>query len=300
MTQQLATRDTNPFEWVDLTNPSQQELEALAQQYNLYPTIVKDCLEPDHLPKFEAINEVSFVITRLYHPAKDKDADTIQELTSKIAIFYGNDFVLTVHRWEQPLLQTVKTQFVDNHKCRSTSALALHIVQSTLTSYLDPGLKLANDLDAYESTIFLQKRAPNVLQQLYYLKRKASAARRLLSLSQDILNAVRRIEGQSPLLQDTQDLLVKLETLYTQLEESASHLLDIYLSLASQRTNEVMRVLTVFSAFFLPLTFIVGVYGMNFKYMPELDWHLGYSAVWLLMITVTLCVFVWFKRKGWI
>ena len=79
-----------------------------------------------------------------------------------------------------------------------------------------------------------------------------------------------------------------------------TNLLKIYLSLLAQRTNEVMRMLTIFSAFFLPLTFIAGIYGMNFKFMPELGWKAGYPAVLFLMVVVAGGIYVWFRRKGWI
>ena len=82
--------------------------------------------------------------------------------------------------------------------------------------------------------------------------------------------------------------------------QSVTNLLKIYLSLSAQRTNEVMRMLTIFSAFFLPLTFIAGIYGMNFKFMPELGWKAGYPAVLFLMVVVAGGIYVWFRRKGWI
>jgi len=101
-------------------------------------------------------------------------------------------------------------------------------------------------------------------------------------------------------MQDTQDLQTKVETLYQQLDGAATNLMNLYLSLSSQRTNETMRVLTVFSAFFLPLTFIAGVYGMNFQYMPELTWKLGYPGVMGSMVLIAVGLFVWFKRRNWI
>ncbi|GAB3910050.1 magnesium/cobalt transporter CorA [Larkinella knui] len=300
MHQELAQPETCPFTWLDITNPTPDELNDVAKQYGLYETVVKDCLEPDHLPKFEVIGTVSFLITRIYDPKENKEADTIQDLSSKIAIFYSTDFLITVHRKSQPVLEDIRHRFIDTGHCKSTADLAIRIVRWVLNSYVDPGLKLANDLDEHESTIFLRKKSPHVLQSLYYLKRKASSAKRILTLSEDILACLRRIEGNSPLLQDTQDLHVKATTIYDQVQDSVTHLLNIYLSLSSQRTNEVMRVLTIFSAFFLPLTFIAGIYGMNFKYMPELDWKAGYPAVLIFMVAVAAGIYLWFKRKGWI
>ena len=300
MHQELATSETCPFTWLDITNPTPEELDAVAKQYNLHYTVIKDCLEPDHLPKFEDFKNVNFLITRIYNPKKEKEADTIQDFSSKIAIFYSADFLITVHRLPQPVLAEIHQRFVTDRECSSTTELTIHIIRWVINSYVEPGLQLASHLDAHESTIFLRQKAPNVLEKLYYLKRKASSAKRILTLSNDILACLRRLEGNSSLLQDTQDLLIKAVTIYDQLEDSVTHLLNIYLSLSSQRTNEVMRILTIFSAFFLPLTFIVGIYGMNFEFMPELKWHLGYPGVLILMVAVAGGIYMWFKRKGWL
>jgi magnesium transporter len=91
-----------------------------------------------------------------------------------------------------------------------------------------------------------------------------------------------------------------LNVLYGTANEDCSHLMNIYLSLASHKTNEVMRVLTIFSAFFLPLTFIVGIYGMNFEFMPEIHKRLAYPIVWVGMLTIVALIYLWFRRKRWL
>jgi len=96
------------------------------------------------------------------------------------------------------------------------------------------------------------------------------------------------------------DQYLKMLTLYSQVLDDVTNLMNLYMSLSAKRTNEVMRVLTVFSVFFMPLTFIVGVYGMNFKFMPELDWRLGYPLVMIFMAIVTIIIYFWFKRKKWL
>lgn len=301
MQTQFSTPDTCPFVWVDITNPTPEELDAVARQYGLYYTLIKDCLEPDHLPKFEAVDHINFLITRIHNPKKEREVDSIQDLSSKIAIFYSSEFLITVHRLPQPMLEEVRSRYVDKGHCPSTTDLAIRIVHWVLHSYQEPGLALLSQLDRHESVVFLKTKVPNaILQKLYFIKRKAASAKRIVMLSNDILASLRRIEGDSPLLQDTQDLQLKVVTLYDQLEESVTGLLNIYLSLSAQRTNEVMRVLTIFSAFFLPLTFIAGIYGMNFDWMPELKWSAGYPIVLGIMLAVAAGIFVWFRRKGWL
>jgi magnesium transporter len=96
------------------------------------------------------------------------------------------------------------------------------------------------------------------------------------------------------------DNFIQIETGYDQINEQINNLLSLYLSISAQRTNEVIRVLTIFSVFFMPLTFIVGIYGMNFKVMPEIDWQYGYAYAIVLMVAITIAIYFWFKRKGWL
>ncbi|UOQ54402.1 magnesium transporter CorA family protein [Hymenobacter cellulosivorans] len=312
MTEDLLTRQDCHFGWLDLTGPTVAELQAVAAQYDLPDSLVIDCLEPTHLPKFEATHGLNFVILRVFSVPDNPQADTIQELSTKIAIFYTPDYLITVHRRPHPVLNELKSVArTPGGECNSPVEVAIHLVRYALNSYVQPALVLTRQLDAYEAEIFLKREVPDALQGLYFLKRKASAARQLLLLTRDILTMLRRQslraaaghelnEADAILLQDTQDLLVKVETLYQQLDNGATNLVNLYLSLASQRTNETMRVLTVFSAFFLPLTFIAGVYGMNFQYMPELTWQLGYPGAIGAMLLISVGIYWWFKRKGWI
>ena len=301
MQQILIDKSKCGFEWLDVTDPSEDELEAIALRYGLQETAVEDCLEPDHLPKFEAMGVVNFVITRVYNPKKDKKADSIQDLSSKIAIFYAKNFVITVHRQPQAVVETVKNETAEADVCPTTTELMLQIVRAVLDSYIDPGLKLSDDMAECEDAIFLAEKAPsNLLRSLYYLKRRVTSVKRILLLTKDVINAVGRASTINSSLQDTAELHVKALTLYDQMDDALTHLLEIYISLQSQRADEVMRVLTVFSAFFLPLTFIVGLYGMNFHFMPELAWRYGYPACLGLMAAIVVVIYAWFRKRGWL
>ncbi|TGE19691.1 magnesium transporter CorA family protein [Hymenobacter elongatus] len=306
MTEDLLTRQECHFAWLDITNPSAAELQAVAEQYDLPDSLVRDCLEPTHLPKFETTNGLNFVILRVFVTPENNEADTIQELSTKIAVFYAADYLITVHRRAHPVLsQLKKVAQSPGQECISPAEVAVHLVRYALNSFVQPALVLTKELDDYEAEIFLKREVPNALQGLYFLKRKASAAKQLLLLTRDIMTMLRRqtltsTTTDSTLLQDTQDLQVKVETLYQQLDGAATNLMNLYLSLSSQRTNEAMRVLTVFSAFFLPLTFIAGIYGMNFEFMPELTWKLGYPGAMVAMLLISVGIFTWFRRKGWI
>jgi magnesium transporter len=132
------------------------------------------------------------------------------------------------------------------------------------------------------------------------LKRRTGLCRRLLLLSGEVVNALQHRQKKSSELQDIRDSQAKLHLYYEQLSEDAINLVSTYMSYSAQKTNEVMKVMTIFSAYFLPLTFIVGVYGMNFDQMPELRWKYGYPAILLVMFLVFLVIYLWFRRRKWL
>lgn len=301
MIREFAAAQEQGFEWIDVTNPSVEELRGIAAKYGLHEALVEDCLEPEHLPKYEAVGgDAVFIISRIYDTKAAKDAATIQELTRKVAIFHTKQYLITIHRTEQPFLDEIKSKAIDTGKCLSSFETLCKILQVVFLSYEEPALNLANELDFYESKILLSNTTHTFyLKSLYQIKVKASISRRIINLSRSITDKIDEQKQRGPLIQELYDDYVHVETLHEELIEGVNNLLNIYISLSSQKTNEVMRVLTIFSVFFMPLTFIVGVYGMNFKYMPELDQPYGYPIVMGAMVTVTVIIYFWFRRKGW-
>lgn len=116
----------------------------------------------------------------------------------------------------------------------------------------------------------------------------------------EVVDALQHRQKKSNELQDIRDAQAKLQLYYDQLTEDAINMVSTYMSYNAQKTNEVMKVLTVFSAFFLPLTFIVGIYGMNFDVMPELRWKYGYLMILLMMLLIFIIIFTWFRRRRWL
>lgn len=287
------------FEWIDIFNPSEEELIGFGDKYGLTHHMLVDCLDTDHLPKYEEHNEVHFVITRIladYSP----EAHTIREISNKIALFYTDRFVITVHRTDQPCVEDIRAKYLSSGRLRSPSEVVTKVIWHVLHSYDKPVLALSQEVEEFEDQLFLKSISSGMLERIYYLKRKAGLCLKLLLLTEEAINSVRTTPADNPALQDVRDLQVKLEHLYEQVQEDINNLLHIYMSLSSQKTNDVMKVLTIFSVFFMPLTFIVGIYGMNFQYMPELHQRWGYPASLALMATVSALIYVWFKRKDWL
>lgn len=288
------------FKWIDILGPSPEELHEVANQYGIHEAFVADVLQPEHLPKYEPVGNTSFFILRYYSAKENTEFDTIQGLTNKIAIFQTDDLVITIHRVEIDFINDLKKNLIDTGQCKGTFHLLNRLIKSVFQSYEAPAYWLAKEIDSYEAQTFLKQKTPPILKGLYHVKRQIEVSRRLLILSKDILEQIDDPEHQDPNTRDTRDLYIRMLTQFDTMSENTNHLLTLYFSISAQRTNEIIRVLTVFSVFFMPLTFIVGIYGMNFDFMPELGWKLGYPGIMLVMLGVTLSIYTWFRRKHWL
>ncbi len=286
--------------WVDVTDPSPAEMQEISKEYNLNAHLVRDCLEPDHLPKYDYVDDVHFLILRFYAHALDKRMGSIQELTNKVAVFYKEDFLITIHRNEAPFLEIIRKKYVETNRCSSIMQVITRIVWNTLETFDDPANLLSEHLDFYENQVMMRKINNEQMEALYHIKRQASVSHKLMLLLREPINHIQAVPGDEAALQDVKDQHLKIQTLYSQVLEDVNNLMNLYISFSAQKTNDVIRVLTLFSVFFLPLTFIVGIYGMNFDYMPELNLKWGYPAVLLVMIIITIGIYLWFLRKKWL
>lgn len=291
-----------PLCWIDVQAPTPQEFEELHQSYDLSLEHIQDCLDPEHLPKTEPFEEGHFSILRAYQQDAPADAHTIQDLTTKIAIYTKEHLLITIHRMPLAFIEQIAGHFNTRQKPYSTRQIIVHLIHECLVSYRPIVVELIKQIDEYEARLFQEEELhPQMQKALYFLKRKAGVLRNVVFLMQEVLNAFRADKKhQSFYWQDTLDLAQHLQNSFRQAEEDAGNLLNFYLSLAAHQTNEVMRILTIFSVFFLPLTFIVGVYGMNFEYMPELKMHYGYFGVWVVMVLLAIGIYIIFKRKKWL
>jgi magnesium transporter len=268
---------------------------------------VEDSLEPEHLPKYERIGNVTFIIVRAMDATAARDCSTVQEMTRKVAIFYGSDFLITIHRTEQPFLSTRIEKYQApppagaERRKSFLPRLLIEIINGAVETYERPLADAETAIDRFEATVFGERELSDLLRRIYTEKRRVTQMRRMLSHTRDVVQKlVPASEPTAPIFQDLRENAESVYSFAEELVEDVNNLLSIQLALASRRTNEIVRVLTVFSVFFLPLTFIVGVYGMNFDFMPELRYRLGYPAVLVGMGLVTLAIYLWFRRRGWL
>lgn len=294
--------------WIDIIEPTKESLQELSLQLQFPMKTLETCLDPEHLPRFESIGNFTFLIIRIYDDKQNANADTVQELTTKLALLISKEYVVTIHRLDQEFIHKLRCQCVETSKLTDPKDLIKEIISLSILSYDQPLAQLETKTEAFEETILKFKKTHKVLKEGFLLKRKASVFKKILKLSADIINKL--VSKTDFISADFQDLRDSMDTLlfYTDdVIDNVTNLLNLHIAFVSQKTNEasyktneVMRTLTIFSIFFLPLNFIAGIYGMNFEIMPELKNPNGYYYVLGSMCFIAVGIFFWLLRKGWV
>lgn len=279
------------FVWIDICHPSKASLDQIAKENQLDYFQIKDSLEPGHLPKFEKQPTYNFLILRAFTSTIHQGATTINELSNKIAFFYNDQKLITIHRNQFSFLESVKKEY------KNPEEVMVYLIHKMVETYQNPLNELDEKIIQIEKTIFLKDYSKVSLKDLYFLKAQTRITKKLLQLFQNVTHQIEVSEQSRTALQDIKDKLLSLILNYDEVLENANNLLNTYLSVNAQKSNDVMKLLTIFSAFFLPLTFLAGIYGMNFEHMPELSWKMGYFLTLGVMAVIALIIYLWFKRK---
>ena len=279
------------FTWIDIEDANKKELEIIASKYNLSYFLMKDSLDIGHLPKYEQLHKHDFFIFRAYTLNINLNIDEIGEMSNKIAFFIFEDKLITIHRAHFSFLN------IHEEKHIKLSELFLRIVGFMIESFKKPTIELSNKITQIEKTIFLKDYRVVLIEELYFIKSQSRILKKIISITQSIVQQSQDKYKVSYIHQDIRDQLLHLLTMNEESLENSTQLMNTYLSLSDQKNNEVVRLLTIFSVFFLPLNFIAGIYGMNFSFMPELTWKLGYVFALSLMAIVVIVIYLWFRRK---
>lgn len=250
------------FKWISLIDPSKEEFDEVIKTYSLHETSVEDCLDPEHLPKIEKFENHYFLITRHFDDEAKFEADTTQELTRKMAFFIGENFIITIQR-KKPIFWDTLIKEVSGSD--NPWEVYINIGYKIVESYNKVLLNSANFLEEIEGRLFHLNTGTSTLQKVHLVKRKHSIIKHLFSQMQIAIFKIPVNKKLMPLIQDLKEEFDQVVFKNNSLTEEANSLLGLYLSISSHRTNESVRLLTVVSVFFMPLTFIAGIYGMNFN-----------------------------------
>jgi magnesium transporter len=298
-------KDESAVVWVDMEAPTEADEQVLLDVFKFHPLTVEDCRENRHYPKIEEFDGYIYFIV---HGVR---ADTSSDRFNTIELdgFLGPNYVITYHHDMFRSINNVKQLLrTTPTACQRGPAFLLHQILDQVVDFYSPVLDDFDErIDRLEADIFTLNRPNNeILSQIMDLKRSVLRLRRISGKQMDILHRMSRgefaliPEGMRPFYRDVYDHLVRVVDLAENYRDLISGSMEAYLSVVSNRLNEIMKVLTIFSVIMLPLTFIAGIYGMNFDNMPELHSKYGYYAVWIIMAIVAVGMLLFFKRRGWI
>lgn len=285
--------------WIDIEGEG-PEVEALLQGFGFHQLAVEDAVTPQHHPKVEEFDDFLFVIAR----GIDFSAEELDTL--KLAAFVQERQLVTYHR--APMRSVAEWRSRLDATDRSPiggPVRLLHGLCDQVVDYYFPVVEqISDELEHLEAEIFVEARQEQ-LQAILALRRRLSVLRRVMLPHRSVFNHLANAQtafvddATALYFRDVYDNVLRLVDATDQQRDQIGGAKDTYLSVISQKTNEVMKVLTMFSAILLPLTFIAGIYGMNFDNMPELHTRRGYFVVLSVMAAVAVGLFLWFRRRGW-
>ncbi len=291
--------------WINVSGISQvANLEKLGECFHLHPLVLEDILNVDQRPKIEDYDDYLYIVLKTIR----QGSQTEEMAVNQISLILGPNYVLSFQEGDGNLFGPVRDRLVAaKGRLRKTGAdfLAYSLIDLIVDHYFVVLDALEERIGVLEDEVVSQA-TPRTLREVHRFKNDMIILRKSLWPLREVIARLERRE--SPLIQDATTVYLKdvydhtiiaIETVETY-RDILSGMLDIYLSSVSNRLNQVMKVLTIIATIFMPLTFIVGLYGMNFKYMPELEWHYGYFAVLAFMGLVVISMLVVFRRKKWI
>jgi magnesium transporter len=303
--QLAAYRGADGLTWVDVNGIHDVQLIGrLGEIFGLHPLLLEDVVSTHQRPKFEQHGEHLFLVLKMLL----RDDETGDVEMEQVSLVLGRGLVLTFQERERDTFDSVRRRLTDpTARIRQHGAdlVAYALVDTIVDNYFAVLEWLGDRIEELEERL-LARPEPATLHEVYRVKRTLVELRRAVWPLRDALGAMSRDEtpliqaGTLPYLRDVQDHTLRVIDTIETYRDMTGTLVEMYMSGASHRLNEVMRVLTVIATLFIPLTFIVGVYGMNFDRMPELHWWWAYPVLWIIMLVIAGGMVAYFRRKDWI
>lgn len=284
--------------WVDFNIPTDEEIEALDKYFHFHSLAIEDCIQRLQRPKLDYYDEFTFFVT---HGINSEDLSK-----EEINFFVGNNFVVSFHHQNSDQINQVWNRLIstENIKDWDQYHCFYDVLDKIVDQYFPIIYKIEDELNEIENNSG-RKSMGILLDELFEIRHQLLTLRHTVNPMRDLLYRMlnsqhlewikRRVEYFS----DIYDHLLKLSEMVESNREITMDIHDSYISVNSHQTNQVMQILTIITSIFAPLTFIAGIYGMNFIYMPELNWKYGYFLSLAIMGTIACLMFFWFKRKGW-
>jgi magnesium transporter len=298
-------KDTDSVTWININGLNYiNEIEKIGQQYGLHPLVLEDIVNTTQRPKIDEYENYLFIVLKmLYYDEEEKI------VSEQVSLVLGKNYVLTFQESEGDVFDGLRDRIrTSKGRIRGLKSdyLLYALIDAVVDQYFSIIETLSNKIEDLETDIFAGEAREDVNIEVQQLKREILRVRRAIFPLREVINRIEKTEN--PLIykrtityyRDIYDHLIQVSENIDIYREMIWSLMDMYMTTISNRMNEVMKVLTIMSSIFIPLTFLAGIYGMNFNYMPELEYRYGYFVLLGVMFFMFLGLLFYFKRKKWL
>ena len=293
------------IKWLNISGVHDENIiHEVGERFGMHPLVMEDIANTTQRPKVEDHDDYIFLVVKMAYLRPEDSELQIEQ----VSLLIGKNYVISLQEKEGDILDSLRERLRNNKgrlRKMGSDYLMYGILDTIVDNYFSVIERIGEQMEDTEEKL-LQSASQETLNSIYQLKRELMFLHKSIWPMREVINSLQRddfelIDKTTFLyLRDVYDHAIQVAETLEILREMSSGMLDLYLSTVSNRLNEVMKVLTIFAAIFIPLTFIAGIYGMNFKFMPELEWRYGYAIWWAVIILVTFGMFIFFKRKRWL
>jgi magnesium transporter len=289
--------------WININGLDPQITEQVGKVFNVHPLFIEDILNIGQRPKLEEGENYLYLVLNMF----DFD-ETKQELISEqVSFLFNQDYLISFQEKEGDVFGPIRSRLelakgrIRKHKADYLAYCLIDLIVDRFYIILE---QLGNKIESLEERV-MENPSIDLLQEINHLKREFIFLRKNIFPLREVLNSMQRNDlsiiskNTRFFVKDVYDHTIQIMDSVDTYREMLSSLLDIYMSSVSNRLNNVMKTLTIIATIFIPLTFLVGVYGMNFQHMPELEWQYSYYVIWGIMIATAASLLFYFRKKGW-
>lgn len=298
-------KTTDSITWINLNGLNQiDEIEKLGNHYNLHPLVLEDIVSTNQRPKIDEYDDYIFMVLKMMY--YDEDEKIVSE---QVSFILGENFVLSLQEAEGDVFEALRER-IRQAKGRvrnlGSDYLLYALIDSVVDHYYAIIETMGNKIEDLEDNLFEGITKSEITTEIQSLKREVLKVRRAIFPLREIINRIEKSENKLinektlHYFGDVYDHVIQVSDTIDIYREMIWGLMDMYMTTISNRMNEVMKVLTIIATIFIPLTFIAGIYGMNFDNIPELHYKYSYQILWIVMIVIFLGMLYYFKRKKWL
>lgn len=289
--------------WINIHGLNKiEDIEKIGLHYHLHPLTLEDIVNTNHRPKMDEFDNYLFIIFKMLRLKED------QLIYEHMSMVVGEGYVLTFQEADGDVFDGLRGRISDGKgriRAMGSDYLMYAILDAVVDNYLTVLEAFGDKIEDLESSIFDEETNNSTPNHIQGLKREILKIRRSVVPLREVINRLEKTETSiievktHNFLRDLYDHIVQVNENVELYREMIWNLMDMYMTIISNKMNEVMKVLTIIATIFIPLTFIAGIYGMNFDNMPELHYKYGYYVLWLVMIMIFIMMIIYFKRKKW-